>query len=596
MASRRGTGRSDLLSGGAANDSLLGLGGNDVLRGGAGNDVLTGDLGNDRLLGGTGNDKLSGGAGNDKLTGDAGNDTLDGGTGADQMAGGAGNDLFRVDNARDTTSDTAGVDRLTSTVSVVLGSGIEHGTLLGTGNFKLTGNGLDNSLRGNAGNNLLDGGAGADRMFGGAGDDVLRGGSGVDFYFGGEGSDTVDYSTDTSGFAVLIDLSGGATALGAAAGESFDSIENLIGTNVEGPGDNLTGNDGANRLVGGLGDDQLRGLLGDDVLEGGAGADLFFAGASGDGADVYNGGADVDTVTYLGLAGDRVFINLTGTDSPIGVTGGVENNDRFIGIENLIGGDHVDGDVLTGNAAANVLSGRGGADRIDGGEGADTLFGGDGNDVLEPGNDAVTDTVSGGNGDDTLDYSSMSAAVSVTLTGGDGTGINLDSPLAGADTLLGIEHVIGSSLGDFLSVGGTLAFAAFADGGAGDDTLESSANVVAALEILTGGSGNDHFLLHLLSDAAIMDFASSIQGGDADKLRFQSAEFNGMNAQTLALHNLANNVATTAGAQFIYDTPNHVLWWDGDGAGGADPDPIAQFSGSFASSLNSLGVSDFVFV
>lgn len=584
MASLKGSARKDLLTGGAGNDTLAGLAGNDVLRGGAGAD---------RLSGGAGNDQLFGGAGSDNLTGEAGNDLLDGGAGADRMAGGVGNDTYRVDHAGDRVVDSAGIDRLTAVVNAVLGTGVERGTLLGSAALKLTGNGQDNVLRGNVGNNLLDGRAGNDTLMGGAGDDVLRGGAGVDVYQGGDGSDTVDYSTDTSGFAVLIDLSGVQTALGAAAGESFDSIENLIGTEVSGAGDVLTGNDGANTLAGGAGDDQLRGLLGDDILRGGDGDDFFFSDDAGDGADIYDGGAGSDTVSFQGLLG-RVFVDLLATDTATGAVGGIEVNDRLIGIENLIGGDHLDGDELFGNGADNVLSGRGGEDSIDGRAGADTLFGGAGDDFLEPGNDDALDTVNGGDGLDTVSYQDAGAGVLLVVISGGG---NAGLPNSiGSDTLLNIEHVIGSAHNDTLFVGATLAYNALVNGGAGDDVLDASALVTGAIEILTGGSGRDQFSLHPLSNAHITDYLSPIAGGDTDLLRFSSSELGGMNAGNLAIFNRSNNVATTAGAQFIYDTSTHTLWFDADGAGGTGPATIASFGGSFASGLNSLGSSDFLFV
>jgi Ca2+-binding RTX toxin-like protein len=62
-----GTGRANVLRGGAGPDVLDGRGGNDTLYGFAGNDRLLGGTGNDRLLGGPGRDTLSGGAGNDRL-------------------------------------------------------------------------------------------------------------------------------------------------------------------------------------------------------------------------------------------------------------------------------------------------------------------------------------------------------------------------------------------------------------------------------------------------------------------------------------------------------------------------------------------------
>lgn len=91
----------NLLYGGAGNDTIWAGDGNDTLFGDADNDQLSGEgdddvlyggAGIDTLYGGTGNDSLFGGDGADILFGDDGNDTLFGGGGADQLFGGAGQD------------------------------------------------------------------------------------------------------------------------------------------------------------------------------------------------------------------------------------------------------------------------------------------------------------------------------------------------------------------------------------------------------------------------------------------------------------------------------------------------------------------------
>jgi hypothetical protein len=75
-----GTGFSDLLDGGAGNDTLNGGGGNDILVGGDGKDRLNGGAGFDVLIGGTGIDTLLGQDGDDILIG--GTTRFDGNTAA----------------------------------------------------------------------------------------------------------------------------------------------------------------------------------------------------------------------------------------------------------------------------------------------------------------------------------------------------------------------------------------------------------------------------------------------------------------------------------------------------------------------------------
>ncbi|WP_425074487.1 Hint domain-containing protein [Sagittula sp. S175] len=136
---------------------IYGGAGNDTIRGLAGNDSLYGDDGNDLVDGGADDDYLSGGIGNDTLLGGTGNDTLDAGTGADSLDGGEGNDSMLAGGGNDT----------------VLG-GLGNDTVFG-------GNGAD----------LIDGGDGADVLNGDAGDDTILGGLGADSILGGTGDDLI---------------------------------------------------------------------------------------------------------------------------------------------------------------------------------------------------------------------------------------------------------------------------------------------------------------------------------------------------------------------------------------------------------------------
>src|SRR5215831_2516421 len=100
-----------------------------------------------------------------------------------------------------------------------------------------------------------------------------------------------------------------------------------------------------------------------------------------------------------------------------------EGSDLLSGIANVTGSNY--GDTISGDANNNALSG---------GAGNDTLSGGFGDDVLD-----------GGSGTDTVDYSSSPNAVSVDLGAGSATG-------EGADTLSGLENVVGSPGADVINV------------------------------------------------------------------------------------------------------------------------------------------------
>ncbi len=137
-----GTSLDDMISGRAGADVLYGQSGSDTIRGGGGNDLIYGDTniavspasddtdlilggaGNDTVIGGGGNDTVTGGAGNDSLYAHAGSDIVTGGAGADTINGGLDDDVltggadadvfqFEADGARDTVMDfVSGTDVL----------------------------------------------------------------------------------------------------------------------------------------------------------------------------------------------------------------------------------------------------------------------------------------------------------------------------------------------------------------------------------------------------------------------------------------------------------------------------------------------------
>jgi serralysin len=135
---------------------------------------------------------------------------------------------------------------------------------------------VDNDLDGGGGNDILAGLDGNDDLVGGLGDDILLPGSGRDIVNGGPDNDTVDYSDGSAAvFASL--LYGGIT--GDAAGDTYLSIENMIGTPYD---DFLQGNNEANTLRGRQGNDFLSGEDGSDTLVGGTGTDILAGGAGAD--------------------------------------------------------------------------------------------------------------------------------------------------------------------------------------------------------------------------------------------------------------------------------------------------------------------------
>ncbi|MDO8422077.1 MAG: calcium-binding protein, partial [Parvibaculum sp.] len=363
----------DQLAGGAGANVLVGGGGNDALTGGAGADTLDGGDGIDTarydnssagisinlflttaqtggdavgdtltsienvvgsayqdllagnhaanvLYGGGGNDSIYGNGGNDTIYGEAGNDTLIGQGGADYIDGGDGIDTLGFDYS------AVGV-----TVNLLSGTGVggeaEGDTYVNIEN-----------IHGSNHNDILIGNAGANVLSGLAGNDVLDGGAGADTLDGGDGTDTVTYATAAA--AVNVNLTTGVGS-GAAAGDTYISIESIVGSSYN---DTLIGNSGNNGFVGGLG------------------------------ADTINGGGGFDWASYKASAAG-VTVNLNGggaASTVVTVEGGVSVTDTLTNIEGVIGTNF--NDTMNGSASAESFRGLGGADALNGAGGNDTYY------------------------------------------------------------------------------------------------------------------------------------------------------------------------------------------------------------------------------
>jgi Ca2+-binding RTX toxin-like protein len=350
------------------------------------------------------------------------------------------------------------------------------------------------------GDDIIYGYGGNDSIYGWGGDDYLVGGTGADALNGGIGSDTASYFTSTAG--IVASLSAGEGVGGDAEGDTYASIENLVG----GPHDDA--------LVGDDGDNSLSGLDGDDFLDGGDGDDELWAGG---GNDTLKGGGGADALvgSWNGIDTASYYDSPAGVIALLGIggAGGDAEGDTFEDIENLTGSIYAD--VLWGDDEVNELMGMDGDDVLKGFGGADSLHGGNGNDALHRmdgpdllrgngGNDtldggAASDTMIGGVGNDTYivdaaadvvaevvgqGFDQVQTSVSYALAPGSEIEVleTIDPTAATAINLVGNDHhnvIVGNAGGNVIA------------GGAGFDYL-------------IGGDGADLFVWNAITEMGSM--------------------------------------------------------------------------------------------
>ncbi|WP_283176221.1 M10 family metallopeptidase C-terminal domain-containing protein [Gemmobacter sp. 24YEA27] len=464
--------------------------------GGSGNVVIARGTVIENAVGGSGNDAIIGNAAANRLDGGSGNDLLNAGAGNDTVIGGAGTDtaVMGVASGSITVTGNASQVVITSSMGVDTFIGVENFQFTNTtltlaqvlaligsggpntptpGNDTLTGTASNDTINGLAGNDIiyglggtdvLYGDLGNDSLYGGDGDDWLYGGAGADHLYGGAGRDRAHYGEATA--AVRADLQIPTSNSGAAAGDWYFSIEDLVGSAFN---DTLLGDASGNVIQGAGGVDVIYGRDGNDTLYGGDGDDWLYGGAGG---DWLYGGAGRDRVLYAdATAGLRVDLQAPGTNT------GIAAGDRFFEIEDLIGSAF--NDTLLGDASGNMIQGAGGVDVIYGRDGNDTLYGGDGDDWLYGGIGA--DWLYGGAGRDRVLYGDATAGLRVDLQApGNNTGI------AAGDRFFEIEDLIGSAFNDTLlgDASGNMI-----QGAGGNDVIYGR----DGNDTLYGGDGDDWF-------------------------------------------------------------------------------------------------------
>nr|WP_298681826.1 calcium-binding protein [uncultured Dongia sp.] len=315
-------------------------------------------------------------------------------------------------------------------------------------------------------------------LFGGAGNDIVTGGSGNDQLFGQADNDT------------------------------------------------LNGKGGDDLLFGGAGNDALTGGTGNDQLFGEAGNDRFLW-QVGDGKDIVDGGAGIDTAEINGgNTSDQFVVMSQATRTLIDRVGPTPSGIDVTGVESILisangGNDTINAGQMRDLTVQLTLDGGAGNDTIFGGIGSDILIGGSGNDVVDgnqgndiarlgTGNDTFvwdpgdgSDTVDGEAGFDTMLFNGSNAGEGVDISANGDQAIFFRNIASITMDLDGIEHL------DFNALGGadtvvindlsgtdvtkvTIDLAATINGTAGDGSADSV--------IANATNGDDAILVSAIGD------------------------------------------------------------------------------------------------
>lgn len=324
-----------------------------------------------------------------------------------------------------------------------------------TGNDTITSGLSDDTLIGGAGNDSLDGGIGNNVMVGGPGDDTFTGGNRGVTMPGGD-YNMVNYQSATAAIQVKLGSADGTVATGVVTGDASVGTDTLVradmimGTSFD---DTFVVNNNWNGSQFGTGGRyiEIQGGAGNDTITGNGSTRIGYGDATG--------GVNVQFSTSVAGSG-------TGTGTGVGT-------DTFTGIYQVRGSNF-----------------------------ADTLVGGLGDQWIRPaGGD---DLVNGGAGTDRVDYSTSTDAVQVSLAI---TGSQFVSLSQGRDTIINIEYLMGSQLGDTL------------EGSAFNDTIEGA----SGNDVINGGTGQNYMLGGLGNDT-ITGGTRGISGSDFNVAGYTDAK------------------------------------------------------------------------
>jgi Ca2+-binding RTX toxin-like protein len=407
LTSIRGTPGSDMLYGGALDETLSGFSGNDTLYGNAGNDTLIGGVGNDALYGGADANiyLFALGDGNDTIAPNSSYaDTLYFSAdiaSTDIIVERMGNDLLlHHQNGLDSVKIAGWYSSYSQLKEVVFES---DGTIWANSALNQLGVTHGNTYTldlGDGAKNIADWGGSDSLTFGAniAEAEIVIARVGQDLKFAHvNGIDSIaikDWFNNVSNQIETIRFSTTAAVLTAAQHTT--------------PFLTLTGTAGNDVIQGGNAyGETLTGLGGNDTLNGGDGQDTY----------LFNQGDGQDTVTDTSLGGNALIFG-PGLLNQLSISVNASNDTVYsFGTDKVtvkagsllqikfVSNGTAAADLLNGGSYGDIIHGLASNDVIDGDAGGDDLYGDTGNDTIAGGDDS--DWLYGGDGDDVLDGSKL---------------------------------------------------------------------------------------------------------------------------------------------------------------------------------------------